>query len=290
MENTTEKNFNTISPSAKWILLLKGHTTIPYARRTAELIEYPQPFTPDYTRRDLTFWGRTMHMESRYRSIDQLLEGLPVKNILELSSGYSFRGLEAAKQKGIYYIDTDLPEMIEAKQKMLDTLKKESSTIEGTLELQPLNALDENKFREIVSHFPPGPIAIVNEGLLMYLDIPEKEKLCRIIHSVLKERGGYWITADVYLKWKVQKLGLHMDDNTKEFFEQHHVEENKFETFAEAEAFFKRMGFKVDKEAKIKPTNLSSIKYVLKSMSIIQFFKFRRVGKIQATWRLRIAD
>ena len=69
-----------------------------------------------------------------------------------------------------------------------------------------------------------------------------------------------------------------------------YLEENRFESFKEAEALFNRMGFIVDKEAKIKPSGLSSFKYLLKSLTLKQLFKMRKARKIQATWRLRIAD
>jgi len=49
--NLSNRNFNTISPSAKWILLMKGHTNIPFARQTAELISYPEKFNPDFTKK-----------------------------------------------------------------------------------------------------------------------------------------------------------------------------------------------------------------------------------------------
>src|SRR2546423_6550940 len=103
-KDIASRNFNTISPSAKWILLLKGHTDIPFARKAAELVEYPEKFTPDFGNKDLSFWGRILHFEYRYKSIDLLLSDLPVKNILELSSGFSFRGLELTKQKDVYYV------------------------------------------------------------------------------------------------------------------------------------------------------------------------------------------
>lgn len=289
MTNTC-RNFNTISPSAKSLLLMKGHTNIHFARQTAELISYPEPYIPDFKRRDITFWARTLHFESRYWSINQLLDEVSIKNILELSSGYSFRGLEKAKEKGIHYIDTDLPGIIENKKEFISALNDENNVTLGKLELLPLNALDEAQFKSIVNYFPKGEIAIINEGLLMYLDIHEKEKLCSIIHKVLKEYGGYWITADIYLKNKHDKLDLKFDNNTKEFFEQHRIEENKFNSFSEAEAFFKRMGFTIDREAKIKPSALSSLKYLLKSATLKQIFKMRNAGKIQATWRLRLSD
>jgi len=289
-KNSDYRNFNTISPSAKSLLLMKGHTDIPFARQTAELIEYPEKFKPDFGNRDMTFWARTVHFENRYRSIDQLVEDLHSHNILELSSGFSFRSLEFSKQMGIHYIDTDLPDVIATKKEFITVLKNGNFSTEGQLELLPLNALDERGFHEIVSHFPKGEIVIINEGLLMYLDIPEKEKLCNIIRSLLQERGGYWITADIYVKNKHKELDLKLNDKTKEFFEQHRMEENKFESFKEAEAFFRRMGFIVDKEANIKRSKLSSLKYLLKSATLRQLYKISKAEKVQATWRLRLAN
>ena len=292
MENidSVNRNYNTISPSAKSLLFLKGYTNIPFARQTAELIAYPDKFIPDFTNQNQTFWARMVHFENRYWSIDQLLEELPVKNILELSSGFSFRGLEAIIQNDLYYIDTDLPDVVTLKNDIRTILMKEISGTEGELEILPLNALDEKQFHEIVSKFPEGEIVIVNEGLLMYLDTEEKVKLCSNILGILKERGGYWITADAYIKNQKEKINLEIDNKTKEFFEQHHIEDNKFESFEEAKAFFNRMGFIIDREAVANHSKLSSIEYFLKTTTLSQFFRIRKAGKMQATWRLRVAN
>lgn len=288
--NLQPRNFNTISPSAKWLLYMKGHTSIPFARRTAELMRYPEKFVPDYSNKDLTFWARTLHFESRYRSIDQLLNELPVKNILELSSGFSFRGLEKAKEKGIHYIDTDLPDVIQIKKEFVTSIQNEGAIPDGKLELFPMNALDEIQFQEIVNHFPEGEIAIVNEGLLMYLNMSEKEKLCNIIRKVLQDRGGYWITADIYIKNTFKKLELKVDDKTQEFFEQHQIEENKFGSFQDAGTFFKSMGFVIEKEAKINRSQLSSFRYLMRSLTLRHLIKFRKAGKMQTTWRLKVSE
>src|SRR5674476_1636201 len=85
-ENITNRNFNSISPSAKSLMLLKGHTNIPFARQTAELLVSPDKYIPDFKNLDLTRWARILHFENRYWSIDQLIEDLSIKNILELSS------------------------------------------------------------------------------------------------------------------------------------------------------------------------------------------------------------
>jgi O-methyltransferase involved in polyketide biosynthesis len=285
----TERNFNAISPSAKSLLFMKGHTNIPFARQTAELMAYPEKYIPDFNRRDITYWARTVHFENRYWSINQLLNELPVKNILELSSGYSFRSLEIVNEGGVHYIDTDLPDMIETKKNLVTALQKENNIAADKLELLPLNALDENQFKEVVSRFPEGEIVIVNEGLLMYLNNNEKEKLCKIIYNILKERGGFWITADIYLKSQINKLELKLDKHTKDFFEQHNIEDNKFNSFDEAKLFFNKAGFTIDKEAHIKKSQLSALKYLIKSTPLKQLFKMSRAGKMQATWRLKVA-
>jgi O-methyltransferase involved in polyketide biosynthesis len=196
--------------------------------------------------------------------------------------------LEHTKQKGVHYIDTDLPDVIATKKELINSLIKEGFNTNGKLELLPLNVLDKNNFHEIIGHFPQGEVAIVNEGLLTYLVKQEKEKLCLIIHDILMERGGYWITADIYLKNKQPKLGLKYDDEKKEFYKQQNTEGNSFESFKEAEMFFKDMGFVIDKEAKIKYSEMSSFKYLMKSLTFRQLIKFGRIGKkLQTTWRLK---
>ena len=284
---TYSRDFSSISPSAKWMILCKGYTNIPYAREVAELIEYPDKYVPDFKKRDFTFWASTLGLERRYWSINQLLNDLIIKNILELSSGYSFRSLEYTQQKGVHYIDTDLPDIIAAKMEFIKNLQKGDIKTIGKLELLPLNALDINNFLEIIDHFPQGEIAIVNEGLLTYLMKQEKEKLCSIIHDILMERGGYWITADIGLKNKEAKLGLKYNEEINRFNKQHDTEGNSFESFEEAEIFFKNMGFVIDKVATVKYSEMSSFKYFKRSLTLRHLFKMRNTRQIFATWRLK---
>ncbi len=291
MENNpgSKKDYSTISPSAKTLLLLKGVTKIPFAKQTAALMLEPEPFIPDYTRKDFGYWARVLHFESRYLSIDELLKDLPVRNILELSSGFSFRGLATVAQDGYYYIDTDLPEIISQKEQFLTKLQPQEQNPKSNLETVPLNALDEKQFLELTDHFPPGSLAIINEGLLMYLGWEEKRKLCGIIREVLKERGGYWITADIYLKTGTPSSGLKMNDELEKFLEQHNIEENKFDSLEAAEEFFKSEGFVIDKEAALDYSKSELLKYFLASIPPERLMQIQNTGKIHATWRLKLA-
>jgi O-methyltransferase involved in polyketide biosynthesis len=313
--NPDSRDFSTISPSARSLLLLKGLTNIPFAREAAELMVAPEEYAPYPSDKDLRYWMRVVHFENRYWSIDQLLAGLPVKNIMELSSGFSFRGLATVMQPGYHYIDTDLPGVIGVKREFVDALLRRHAGIAGDavmggpadggaggaggqdggayaiganskLEILPLNALDKDQFGETVSHFPGGELAIVNEGLLMYLNRDEKRKLCGIIRDQLKQRGGYWITADVYLKRELD-ADLKMDDRLARFFEQHHVQDNMFESFQAAEDLFREAGFVLDQEAATDPAKLSSLPYLMKAATPEQLSRMGEMGKIHATWRLK---
>src|SRR5258706_4495713 len=286
-QTTTGRNYNTISPSAEMLLMTKGYTNIPFAKEAAELYAYPEKFSIDQSDKDFTFWARLAHFESRYWTIDQLLSETGVKNILEISSGFSFRGLKATEDSDVYYIDTDLPDMVETKKKLLVQLQK-GLKLKGSLETLPLNALDKKQFTEVVSHFPEGEIVIVNEGLLMYLDKEEKEKLCGIIHDVLKQRGGYWITADIYIKKEFDEKLFKIDQKVMEFAKQHKIAENRFDSFGAAEEFFRSMGFVIDKEAEPDYSRLTALNNVFQAANEQQLELLKKTGKIQATWRLKV--
>jgi O-methyltransferase involved in polyketide biosynthesis len=284
---SSSRNFSTISPSAKTLLFVKAYTGIPFAKEVADLSLGKEPYPELDAEHNFYFWIRALHFENRYYSIDQLLEPTGIKNILELSSGFSFRGLDMTLKKEVHYIDTDLPGLIETKKSFVNSLIKGQSPMKGKLEILPLNALDETSFLSIINRFEPGPILIVNEGLMMYLEQDEKKKLCSIIHSILVERGGYWITADIYIKGSTPKE-IKLPDHLQQFLDQHQVEEKKFKNFEEAKEFFHEQGFEIDKEAEPMYATLVSYPRLLESANQYQIDAIKGRGKMHATWRLRV--
>lgn len=282
-----QKDFTSISPSAKSLLMMKGYTDIPYAKQMAALMTGSEVFDLDFNDKDFWFWIRVMHFENRYWTIDQLLKQTGNKNILELSSGYSLRGLDlCVNDKSIHYIDTDLPEIVELKQSMIAELQLDKE-VKGQFELVPLNAMDASAFNQVVSRFANQPLTIVNEGLLMYLDGAEKKALCSTIHNTLKQRGGCWITADVYVK-RSEEMTARLPQSKSEaaFFEQHNIEDNKFESYEAAAAFFEEQGFKLVKEAVPDYQQLSAMPHLLQVLPEEVRNSKNPPPKIQATWML----
>ncbi len=289
-ENKASRDYSLISPTAKALLLLKGYTNIPFAKEAAELISLPEKYSPDFSNSDPGFWKKIVHFESRYWSIDQLMDGLGITNIMELSSGFSFRGLKTVSEKNVYYKDTDLPDLIGIKKELISSLLENNHLIKGNLEILPLNALDETSFKKIAGSFPPGPLIIINEGLLMYLDDQEKEKLCAIIREILSERGGYWITGDIYRKSAMQNYDNGESDSLKGILKEQRIKDKMFESFESAEIFFRKQGFRIDKIAADDYAKLSSLKYLIGSTTETGLREIKANAKIQETWRLRIAE
>ncbi|HTN17174.1 MAG TPA: class I SAM-dependent methyltransferase [Chitinophagaceae bacterium] len=284
----TPKDYNSISPSAQSLLLLKGYTNIPYAKATAALMQGPEVFGLDFDDKDFWFWMRVVHFESRYWSIDQLLKETGSTNILELSSGYSWRGLDRCRKDArVHYIDTDLPDVVVTKEQMMQQLHI-GEALKGRLELRPLNAVDHMQFRDIVRSFDDAPLTIVNEGLLMYLGLEEKQQLCRNIHEVLQQKGGCWITADVYVK-RSDEMRAELPQSRSEaaFFEQHNIEANKFDNYAAAEEFFRSQGFELVKEAVPDYTALSAMPHLMKVLPEAVRNSKEPPPKVQATWMLK---
>jgi O-methyltransferase involved in polyketide biosynthesis len=285
-----QKDFSSVSPSAKSLLLSKAHTNIPFAREAAELISQPDHFTPDFNNSDFLFWMRVIHFEDRYFSINELLKDISTNNIMELSSGFSFRGLDmVARQENLHYIDTDLPGLIDTKKKLFANLRPQFAS-NSMLEILPLNVLDESAFLETVSRFKEGPITILNEGLLMYLEEDEKKQLLKIIHDILKQRGGYWITADIYIKTEFKTESVMPKDELSQLVAEHKIDEKKFESFEHAAEFFKESGFVIDKTIEPVYPSHSSFQYLLKTLPAEVRDSGKPPPKFRETWRLKVAD
>ena len=285
-----KSSFNSISPSAKSLLLTKAFTSIPFAKEAVNLMGVEVDLDSVTKRKNsYQFILRCIHFETRYLSINEALSLINLNNIFEFSSGFSFRGLNKCSNPAISYIDTDLPEILETKRRLIEELAKKYCTYSiNNLKLQELNVLDKVAFTRIVNQFPSGPIAIVNEGLLMYFNQQQKQKLCSNLYDILQQRGGYWITADVYVK-KDEQSTLSFDIFNKggrTFLNHHNVEEHKFESFETAKDFFYSCGFEIHRKIEVPPEKVSSRKW-LRNVPKDILEQLRSRVKIRETWILQ---
>jgi O-methyltransferase involved in polyketide biosynthesis len=242
------KDFSSISPSARFLMYLKARTTIPFAKQAANILKDGEPETeqPELTEEEKRYYYRQLiHFENRYVTVDRLLQKVSAPNYVEISSGFSFRGLNLCLEQHVNFADTDLPGITETKAGLTQTLIADHElTLKGKLEVVSLNVLDEKAFYNLISRFPPGPVIILNEGLLVYLNMDEKCRLRDIIGRILKKRGGYWITGDIYIK-TAEGSPRHLNEQSEKFHRDHQIYENRFESYAEAEKFFADGNFQI---------------------------------------------
>ena len=312
MINDDNLNFNSISPSALSVLEAKSYTSIPFTKEAYEILtqlksnelekgnqlsedsftiskfkEINQLNNKIHLPEEIIL--RIMHFEARYLSIDKGLKDLGLNNILELASGFSFRGLDLCKNLNIHYIETDLQNIIEPKKRIVSELTKRYCDYQpANLIIQSLNVLDEKEFFDTISIFKDGPLAIVNEGLLIYLNLEQKEQLCKIIHDILSKHGGYWINADIYQNDEIERKNLDKfyNQTDKAFVENHKIENNKFRNFRSAEEFFLRCGFEITKRIEIEEKELSSSRILYDSYPTSKNKSLGK-GKTRETWILK---
>jgi O-methyltransferase involved in polyketide biosynthesis len=245
--DSTPRDYSTISPSALSLLLMKSGTTIAFAKEAAALLwgaqlpsELAEALGSENARR------RSRHFESRYLSLDRLIAEAACTRVLELGAGLSFRGLALTRVSPTFYADTDLPEIAELKARLIAQLHP--TLLTGTLHVSALNALEAEAFRALLEEIPKGPLSIVNEGLLVYLGPTEKAQLAGNVRTALQARGGFWLTADVYVQNPGGSAPTVSYGRSRAFIDQHRVEQNKFASWDAAQRFFTQNGFKVLKK------------------------------------------
>ena len=248
------RDYSTISPSARAVLAMRALSDeLPFVRRAAEIVIGKEALAAEHARlQGLLGWQmRLWHFVERYKSIDAMLAASGITTIVELAGGLSLRSLALAQTSAVTYLDTDLPEMIETKRDLLEQLAH--GPLRGEVKLLALDALADGALAAAVEELPAGRIAIVNEGLFMYLDDAEKRRLAASVRDVLGTRGGVWITADIYLKTPAKMPPIGQDDRLKDFLTSHRVEENKFESFVAAEQLFTDAGFAITRREGASP-------------------------------------
>lgn len=286
------RNFTTISPTARALLLMKSVTRIPFAHAAAQLVASPAEMDDlEHQLSNLSFLRRVLHFENRYWTTEQLYRRQPTSNVLELCAGYAFRGLQHVTQAPVHYVDTDLPDVIATKRMLVTQLLRDQGlSVRGPLHLQPLNALDEVSFWQAIDLLPAGPLTILNEGLLMYLNEAEKRQLCGIIHKILEVRGGAWITGDAYIQRDASADPPPDDEQSLQlaaFLAYHNIEENKFASLEAAEAFFNSCGFVVKDRMAVSWEDLSLLPRI-KALMPPGTRRTKGAWKLRESWRLEI--
>jgi O-methyltransferase involved in polyketide biosynthesis len=243
-----EVDYGRISPTAWSVAYGRTFSDVAYAQ---EIFDELDSLLGEQGRKaipgGLKYREVAVQFEARYKLINIYLRENSATQILEIASGLTPRGLEFARDRGVLYVEFDLPDIIDQKDRIISSLANKGVVSKPeNLHLEKGNALSYPELVNACSHFEKGkPVAVVTEGLMRYLDFKEKAQLAKNVSALLKDRGGVWITSDTQV---LSNRTESMQKSTDEFSKSvgRNIERNYFSDPGHAMAFFKDLGFEVE--------------------------------------------
>lgn len=248
MEEEKSDSHERISPTAWIVARQRTFTDIPYSQEVFDGLQAIMRTTWSAEEMEklesLIEPEITPFMEARVKLVNRILKEKNVKQVLEIAAGFSSRGIEMTKDASINFIEVDLPGIMNEKRGILKALVEQSKiSPRPNLYFYDGNALNQGDLLTATKVFKKGPIAVVNEGLLTYLDFEEKASVAGNVHRLLESFGGVWVTPDLSL-WsggKAQAVNNRVAHITG-------IDKQKisFESEAKAREFFEGLGFAVE--------------------------------------------
>lgn len=250
-------DYEEISPTAIVTAYPRIFTDIPYEKEIYKWLER-------HCKRETALYKNLApELEARYKLINKLLDKSSSKQVLELASGYSSRGL-IYSQKGYNYVEMDLESVSKNKIRILRFIE---GKISNNLSIINGNALRKNDFEKCKKYLKKDePITILNEGLLRYLSFDEKRIVAENIHSLLYEYNGVWITSDVTPKKFIKSQDAALQDFNKDVstITSRNKLNDRFEDINHVKKFFGDIGFEV-----VEVHKFSEVKNELYSINVL---------------------
>ncbi len=129
-------------------------------------------------------------IETRFWSMNRLIEHRKDCQIVDLPCGYTSRGIHLSRQ-GRTYCGLDLPAVI-------DAIGPAAASIIGGNEAITYHAVDATNYESLEAAFSRDShdLLVTTEGLLMYFVQSELEEVFSNIRRLLRKYGGSWVITD----------------------------------------------------------------------------------------------
>lgn len=268
-------DFSRVSPTALYPVIARGKfTDIPFAKEILDRLKASETFPADaYS---------PAFFEARFKSVSRFIAGLGFTQVLELAAGFSPRGMDLCR-RGVVYVETDLPEMIEQKRSLVTALL---GSTPANLHFAAASVLDPDALLAACACLDRGkPVAVATEGLLRYLTFEEKTVLAGNVHAILTRfgagAGSAWITPDIHLKrWVRERPGSFTNRLVKRLGRE--ISPNYFDNSAHARAFFESCGFTVEERPLLEGVRASVASLALAPAYVLEELEQRQTFILRA--------
>lgn len=254
MPQLSQSIFDKISPTALLVAYIRGFSDIPYTKELSELVN-AQSVVETLLGQKLEQGSEiALLIESRYRAIDRAFTNLNSKNnckqIIEIASGLLPRGMIMSQDPDVTFIESDLPLMMAQKIGLVKALVGDRPnlhflSVDVTSKSNQLNAC--NQYLNLSQ-----PIAVLCEGLLMYLSHAQKQQVFIYVRELLLSYGGVWITSDFVTVEAINRRklicpSLGQISQMVSRLTDRPIGETYFQNSAQIEDFIAERGFKCDR-------------------------------------------
>jgi len=202
--------FDMVSPTAKVVSHLRDrHDNLEFAQKLtchdeADRILHDMGIVDPAVLGKLAVLFRT-----RYQSINAVLQRGGFRQVVEIASGISPRGLHWSREHpGTVYIESDLPALMRTKAKaMRDAIAEDPTPQRGVLHCCGVDALDLAGLRHALEYTDPqARLAVVTEGLLLYFDDGEMQRFLENIRTLLTEHPKTVWIVDMVSRLDLRRL------------------------------------------------------------------------------------
>ncbi|MBQ3416515.1 MAG: STAS domain-containing protein [Ruminococcus sp.] len=150
--------------------------------------------------------------ESRFQVVNNLIQSVSDRIVVDLPCGYTARGIKMSRQGRVYY-GFDLPAVI-------DEIGPAAAKIHSGDQNIHYDAVDATNYDSMAAPLEDEKreLLITTEGLLMYFSQQELEEVFSNIRRILQKHGGSWIIVDRAFSFYAndQKLAGAILDNDPE--------------------------------------------------------------------------
>jgi O-methyltransferase involved in polyketide biosynthesis len=130
----------------------------------------------------------------RHTMIDRLLAESGCAQVLELGAGLSRRGASVTIDPRLRYVEVDLPVVVAKKCKLL-ARSKQGREVAARDNFVLVGA--DLRTLDLAGLVAPGPVFVIAEGVMMYLDSERQSELWSRIAALFAERPGSVLTFDL---------------------------------------------------------------------------------------------
>ncbi len=134
-----------------------------------------------------------MALAQRHTLIDRLVAESGARSVIELAAGLSQRGITLTADPSLAVVEVDQPHVLAIKRELLARTPAGQAILARPNLTFMASDVTELDVAALCASQPAGPVFVIAEGLLMYLDVAAQNRLASRVAEALRPRGGQFV-------------------------------------------------------------------------------------------------